>query len=146
MYNGLVSTKINISVPAASALIIKNKKVLMLKRSNTVKLYKQYWQLPEGRVDLFENFEDAIIRELEEEIGYKPASVKFIRIHKIFTRFLFIPIPIYRKVFSVKPPKKIILSSEHDDYLWITPKMAIKTLDLVPGTKEMLKYTQTNLI
>src|SRR3989338_9209911 len=53
--------------PVTSIIIEKDKKVLMLQRSN--KPFKNYWVLPGGFTGYEETAEQSIIREAKEETG-----------------------------------------------------------------------------
>lgn len=125
-------------IRASSAVIIKNNKILLLKRSKKVKSYKNYWQLPEGKINFREFPENAIIRELFEEIGHKPSSVKFKNTFLDFVHPFSVPIPFKRYVFFVNPPKKIKLSHEHSDYKWCT-KNDLKKIKLIKGTERIVR-------
>jgi 8-oxo-dGTP diphosphatase len=54
---------------AVSVVVMKNKSVLLIKRAHDPKT--GYYSVPGGVVDLGEKFEDAAIREVEEETGIK---------------------------------------------------------------------------
>lgn len=53
--------------PVVSAYIIINNEVLLIKRAGPV--YKNYWAMPGGIIDLFEEPEQAVRREVFEETG-----------------------------------------------------------------------------
>jgi len=44
-------------------------RILLLKRSDAARLYPGKWDLPGGKVDPGESFDDALIREVAEETG-----------------------------------------------------------------------------
>ena len=55
-----------------SAVCLNKKgQILMIKDTGTVKFYGNYWKLPGGRVDLFEDLATASVRETFEECGIK---------------------------------------------------------------------------
>jgi 8-oxo-dGTP diphosphatase len=54
---------------AASAAIIKDKKILLCKRSQSERKFPGYWALPGGKLDDGESFSDAVKREMKEELG-----------------------------------------------------------------------------
>lgn len=58
-------------VPAVFLLLIKNNKVLLLKRQNTGYADGKY-SLVSGHVDKGETMQEAIIREAKEEAGIRP--------------------------------------------------------------------------
>ena len=50
------------------AFILNEKKELLLQLRNKAP-EKEYWSIPGGKVEMFETFEDAVKREIKEEIG-----------------------------------------------------------------------------
>ena len=65
----------------ASAIILDNsgKKLLIHKTNN-----RDFWLLPGGRVEMQESTQDAIVRELKEELGITPREVKLALITENF--------------------------------------------------------------
>ncbi len=64
---------------AVDGVLIKNKKVLLIKRKKEP--FKGKWALPGGFVEYGERVEDAIIREFEEEVGMKAKIKKLIGVY-----------------------------------------------------------------
>jgi 8-oxo-dGTP diphosphatase len=60
------------------ALIIKEEKILLIKRNEEP--FKGFWALPGGYVEWNERVEDAVRREVSEEVGLKVKSLDFIGI------------------------------------------------------------------
>jgi ADP-ribose pyrophosphatase YjhB (NUDIX family) len=58
------------------AVIIRNGKALLIKRG--VEPFKGYWGLVGGYVGWDETIEDAVRRELHEELGFETTSLRFI--------------------------------------------------------------------
>ena len=58
-------------IPVVECLIVRDGKVLLLKRSETSKKFPGYWIGPGGHVDENEDILTAAIREVEEETGVK---------------------------------------------------------------------------
>ncbi len=54
-------------LPVVSAIVVKNREVLLVKRRNPP--YKGKWCLPSGFAEIGESIHDAALRELEEETG-----------------------------------------------------------------------------
>lgn len=52
-----------------SALIIKDKKILLIKRAKTLKSYPWYWWIPWWWQEWNETPEEIVIREVKEEVG-----------------------------------------------------------------------------
>lgn len=117
----------------------KDKKVLLLKRSNKNKTYKGYWQLPEGKIRPDEKPSVALARELQEEIGCKISNIALKYILPIQVRVQGINFLLIKAVFTAKRSSKLRISADHSRYGWFTPKKALQSLRLVPGTKEILQ-------
>lgn len=64
----------------AVGIIIDNNRILFQKKVND-----KYWALPGGKIKVFETGEDAIKRELMEELGIDECSV--VRMHSISENF-----------------------------------------------------------
>lgn len=64
-------------VYAASAVIIKDKKILLVKRSNYTKTFPNTWAAPGGRGHEGEIPEQIVVRELKEEVNldFKPTKL-----------------------------------------------------------------------
>ena len=62
---------------AASGVILNNKKILLLQRSNYTKNYPGYWGCPGGRAENGETAEENVIREVKEEcnLNFTPTSI-----------------------------------------------------------------------
>ena len=58
------------------AFIKKDSKFLVIKRAKGVEIGS--WEIPGGRVDPGEKVEDALIREIEEETGFKVSIKEFL--------------------------------------------------------------------
>jgi len=62
---------------AASGIILKDKKILLIKRSNYTKIFPGYWACPGGRAEAGETAEQNVIREVKEEVNlnFKPTEI-----------------------------------------------------------------------
>jgi 8-oxo-dGTP pyrophosphatase MutT (NUDIX family) len=109
----------------------RENKVLLLERNHPVK--RMYWDLPGGRLQKNESVINALIREVQEEIGL--SGVHFYPLITILTN---IRIPIQQDesvglIFSIfkchlSSIFHPILSTEHIDFEWITPLQASEKL------------------
>jgi len=100
-------------------LIVKEKSVLILKRERENNSYA--WDIPGGRIDGEESVEQALQRELREELGdiKKITSEKLLHVFRMPFCFpdghgLFL---VYFKVSA--DIAEITLSEEHIGYLWL---------------------------
>jgi len=64
-------------VLAASGIILSDKKILLIKRSNYTKIYPECWACPGGRAEAGETAEQNVIREVKEEVNlnFKPTEI-----------------------------------------------------------------------
>lgn len=64
---------------AIDAVIVKNGDILLIKRA--VEPFKDMWALPGGGIEFDETAEDAVKKEVEEEVGLQIKSTKFLQIY-----------------------------------------------------------------
>lgn len=62
---------------AASGIILQEKKILLLQRSNYTENYPGFWGCPGGRAEKGETAEQNVIREVKEEcnLNFYPTSI-----------------------------------------------------------------------
>lgn len=102
---------------AVRAIIInEDEKILIIKRSANSKTNANKWELPGGKVDQNETFDQALIREVYEETNLKinlngVAGVSEQDLHVIRA----VHIIMFADIFE----GELRLSSEHDGYAWV---------------------------
>jgi len=108
------------------ALIVKDDKVLIVKNT------RGYWDVPGGRIDKNESIEEALHRELREELPNIKAIVlnKVVdarRLHKDIKPDVSLVLVFYKVEadFDGKPK----LSDEHTEYKWATKDQAIELVN-----------------
>ena len=74
-----------------------DKQVLLVKRKLNPK--KGFWDLPGGFIDLNENIEDSLIREIKEELGITLSRFKYFNSYYDIYRYQKIPFPAICAVF-----------------------------------------------
>jgi len=79
-------------VLAASGILLKDKKILLLQRSNYTLNYPGFWGCPGGRAEIGETAEENVIREVKEEcnLDFTPTKIikKGIWQDRVYYRFL----------------------------------------------------------
>lgn len=118
-----------------TAVIKKNGRILLLRRSRHNKIYSGYWQFPEGGIKAGETPEKALARELKEETGLKVIRARLLGVssgnieyfHKRVWHFI-------RIFYLVGASGKLRLSADHDEYKYV-PKRDIRRLRLLKGLK-----------
>ena len=132
-YNFGVEKGINIAV------LDKQDRVLVLKRSQKATHFPNTWNLPGGRVDSKESLHDAAIREVKEETS--------LRIELVGNRFSIYYYPDGVKkgavivIYALKSNLvggKIKLNHEHSDYVWVS-KNDWQALNCTPSCEAALK-------
>lgn len=97
-------------------LIDENKKMLILKRSTDSKTNPGKWELPGGKVDQGESFDQALIREVYEETQLKINLEHVVGISEQNLHLI-------RAVHIIMSGKildgVLTLSSEHEGYAWV---------------------------
>lgn len=78
-YKTYLKIRKQIPLLMVDAVIIQDGKVLLTKRN--IPPYKGWWCLPGGHLDYGETCEKGIIREVEEETGFKTRVVKLIGVY-----------------------------------------------------------------
>lgn len=103
----------------SKAIIVYQDKILLLKPSNKAK-----WHLPGGHLVKGENFQQGMMREVYEETG----------IH--INHYLCISSQRNFKLYLCKAPKSnVVLSSEHEKFVWILPQQALDSVDMTKETR-----------
>lgn len=98
-------------------------KILLVKRSEKVDFYPNYWNGIGGFLDDDKDFEDKVKSELKEELGIDPSAVASVTLGTIFHYYE----PEYNKTWIIHPvlakveEQKIKLDWEASEYNWIDP-------------------------
>ena len=106
-------------VIASSATIIKDKKILLIKRSNYTKEFPNNWACPGGRADEGETPEQNVIREVEEETNLKFKPKELIKTGQYKDRELY-------RFYGTWSGNIKIQEEEITEYKWFSYNEAIK--------------------
>jgi len=125
--------KRNVWIPVVAALMRRQGKVLVGQRPDGASLART-WEFPGGKIELDESPEQALVRELKEELGIEAeiGALKFAASHtygKTGILFLF---------YDVKFWKGQIKAQQHLDLRWVTPK-ELSSLELPEANSKFLK-------
>lgn len=118
-------------IEAAKALIIKDKKYLLLKRSVDSKFFAGQWDFPGGKIELGEKVLEALQREVLEETGLAitPGEKAGDFNHSENGQ------DIHLQVFAVEDfSGEIKLSEDHTDFSWVA-KEELNNYQITPVTK-----------
>lgn len=98
-----------------------------------------FWQPVTGNVEVGESFENAALREVDEELRIKK-TVQLIDTEYSY-EFFDNGMDQFEKIFGVEVQagQEVVLSSEHTEYYWATKDEAINKYLKYPGNKEGLR-------
>ena len=120
-------------------VLIKNSKglYLFLQRKNDSANLDKMWDIPGGRIEIDENLQDALVREVREETGLTLlGSTKLIAAQDIFVQSK--DLHVVRLTYTMNSEmKEIILSKEHQAYQWLSLHEAA-AIDLDPYLREVI--------
>lgn len=120
-----------------SAIVINKGKILLLLRSKNNKTYRDFWQLPEGKLEEDEQPKEALKRELTEELGWEVNIGRILTASTTSLSYDGHKLNLTRIVFKVRSKEKISLSTDHDKTGWFDIEEAIKIPNLVPGLDDL---------
>lgn len=102
------------SIAVVAGMICKNQKILIAKRSDEPKL----WEFPGGKVEKGETLEEALIRELQEELDCTVEITDYIAQSNIQAGGKQIKMDLFACRIIKGEPQPL----EHDALLWIEKK------------------------
>ena len=105
---------------SATAIIIKNQKILVLKRSEDP--FKGEWDLPGGFVDAEETPKECINREMEEELDVDIISCTFIKETSGFALYNHQEFRVLNYFFLMEIDGDINLNEENSEYKYVPLK------------------------
>ena len=128
------------STDIVTSFLLNQEKILILKRSETVKTMKNMWS---GISGIIENYEEPLTRakiEIFEEVGIKENEIKLLKIgneidiispqYKNHQWHVF---PFLFETYNLE----IKINWENSDFKWINP-VELKEFDIVPSLEKVL--------
>lgn len=133
---------------SVTALILWEGKVLLVQRANDEDFLPNYWEQAGGKVELEENQEEAIVREVREETGIEISPIRAYHQFKYMHRNGRV-IHEFAYICELIGKQKINLSSEHQNFKWLVLEelkeiqpMTVSMREIVHrGFQEVLKRT-----
>ena len=121
-----------------SSAVIRNKKdqILIMSRKNK-KTLRNCWEFPGGKLSNFEDYFDALIRELKEELGIDTTKNKLK--NYIFTRHQYRAFLLMMYTFEVKHWRGQIENKDNETLRWVSIK-EIKKIKLLPANTRVINY------
>ena len=106
---------------AIKAIVRKDGKILLIKKSEKVDIYPGRWDLPGGRLESGESWNQGLAREIKEETGI---NVKLICEVREWTSEKWDTIG--KTVLCDYVSGEIKLSWEHTEYQWLSPEEIVR--------------------
>lgn len=128
-------------IVVAGVLIYKNK-ALIIQRNKDEDVFPNLWEIPSGKRELFEKSQEALIREMKEEVGVEikilsPVDVFEFKVEKENETRDSTQISFLCKLINNSEVK---LSGEHQNFAWISEN-EIDNYELSDETKDVIKKT-----
>lgn len=125
-------------IKVVAAIIQKENKILATKRG-----YGEFinmWEFPGGKIELGETKEQALVREIKEELNIEISVDKFaIDIEYQYPNFY-----LFMSCFMCSINEGSIKLLEHNDGRWIT-KEELNTLNWLPADIDAVNYLKENM-
>ena len=123
--------------------VVKNKKgkILVLRRHPKSKTNPHKWELPGGKIEKGEFFDEALIREIKEEtaldvkVGDFCEAVQDDYPHKRTVQLI---------MYSKDITGEVKISDEHDDWMWASIN-EIKSLEITSSLEKTIKKRNEKL-
>lgn len=123
-------------IDVSVGILLNDTKVLLGKRPKT-KPWAGWWEFPGGKINSGETANDALIRELKEELGITVTSSEpwMIRTHHFNNQ------PIRLHFFKINSWKKSPIALEHDELKWVEIESP-KVEPLLPANQMIFQSLQ----
>ncbi len=119
------------------AAVIKNNNLYFIAQRNRNKHFAYYWEFPGGKVDKQETFENALKREIKEELSINIRVFNHIASEKHKDE----KIDVNVHYFLCELLNENIILSEHEDMKWLR-KNDLKQFKMAPGDSKIIKYLE----
>ena len=119
------------------AAVIKKNNLYFIAQRNRNKHFAYYWEFPGGKVDKQETFENALKREIKEELSINIKVFNHIASEKHKDEKIDVNVHYY----LCESLNKNIILSEHEDMKWLQ-KNDLKQFKMAPGDSKIIKYLE----
>jgi 8-oxo-dGTP diphosphatase len=125
--------------PVINCIVQCRDRILLLKRSDTMRLYPGVWNGTSGFLDDDKSLIEKVTEEMEAELGITREHMLKVKLGQIFHQ----EAPDYNKTWIVHPvlvevdTDQVALDWESQDHRWVTLEES-KTMNLLPGLERVL--------
>ena len=119
------------------AAVIKKNNLYFIAQRNRNKHFAYFWEFPGGKVDDQETFENALKREIKEELSINIRVFNHIASEKHKDE----KIDVNVHYFLCELLNENIILSEHEDMKWLR-KNDLKQFKMAPGDSKIIKYLE----
>ena len=127
-----------------TAIVIQGNKVLFLKRNEEP--FKNMWDLPGGYMQEAESPEEALKREIKEELNIIDVKLTFIKALSGIAHWKKEKFPILNHIFLAEINSDIKLSEENSDFQFIDLKSINIEEISFDSNQEIIKYLQKDFV
>ena len=126
--------------PVLTCFVKYENKILLLKRSDKVRVYQGLWNSVAGYLDEFRPLEEKALEELREELGITADIIKQTKLGQPYelnddnAKKIWVIFPV---LVELNKEPVIKLDWEHTEYKWINPA-DLKSFDIVPDLDKTL--------
>jgi len=131
----MTNKKIIPNLPASSgALVVYKGKILLIRRDNKPTIPNpNMWSIPGGQVEKGESFDEALVREIKEEIGITPKNYQLLGFFETEKQNA-----IYLLELTNEETQEIKLGDEGQELKWFKPQ-EIADIDAVPIVRDFFQ-------
>jgi len=119
------------------AAVIKKDNLYFIAQRNRNKHFAFYWEFPGGKVDNQETFENALKREIKEELSI---NIKVFN-HIASEKHKDDKIDVKVHYFLCETINENMFLSEHEDMKWVQKNELVK-YKMAPGDSKIIKYLE----
>lgn len=126
--------------PVVNCVVCYKHKILIVQRSNGMRLYPEYWNGISGFLDDGKSLKEKVLQEIREELGLSKTHIRSIFLGAVFDQ----DEPKYKKTWIVHPvlveidTDSLTLDWEAKNHKWTTLKDALAH-QLLPGFEKVLE-------
>ncbi len=119
------------------AAVIKKDNLYFIAQRNRNKHFAFYWEFPGGKVDNQETFENALKREIKEELSINIKVFNHIASEKHKDNKIDVKV----HYFLCETINENMFLSEHEDMKWVQKNELVK-YKMAPGDSKIIKYLE----